>query len=147
MEVTTADKLQALIQTFFEPKFYLSMGLIIVVLVISNRMKTAGVRTGSMIGRLGLVIHWAALVIAAILFGLGCIVLADAKTVNNNTMFEAGLWLAAAILVWLIGKAARFILTGPLPPSEQPPTIPSNYYLSAQHRRLTGPTEQNTPDA
>jgi hypothetical protein len=147
MEVTTADKIQALVQTFGDLKPYLTIGAIILVFAISDRMKTTGVRAGSMIGRLGLVLHWTSLLIAAIPFGLGCIVLADAKIVNNNTMFEAGLWWAAAILVWLIGKAARFILTGPLLPSEQPPPIPSNYYLSAQHRRLTGPTEQNTPDA
>jgi hypothetical protein len=148
MEVTTADKLQALVQTFSEPKLYLSLGAILIVLAMSNRMKTAGVSAGSIIGRLGLVVHWAALLIAAILFGVGSFVLADAgQPVNNNAMVIVGLWWAAAVLVWLVGKAVRFILTGPLPPSEQPPPIPSNYYLSAQHRRLPGPTEQNTPDA
>ena len=99
------------------PQFYISLGAIIILLAVSARMKKAGVRAGSRTGRLGLVMHWASLLIAAILFGSGGFILATATTVNDNTMFIVGLWWAAAIVVWLIGKAVRFILTGPPPPN------------------------------
>jgi hypothetical protein len=146
VEVTTADKIQALGQTFLNPQLYISMGAIIIVLAVSARMKNAGVRAGSRAGRFGLVVHWASLLIAAIPFGLGGLILANAKTVNDNTILFVGLWWAAAIEIRLIGKAVRFILTGPLPPSEQTarsPIPPSQHY-QAQQRALSGPTGPKT---
>jgi hypothetical protein len=115
MEVTTADKFQALVRTFGEPKFYLTLGANILVSALTGRSEKPALekvtRQSSMLGRLGLVLHWTALLIAAVLFGLGCFVLVTAPAVNENTMVFVAMWWVPAIIVWLIGKAARFILT------------------------------------
>jgi hypothetical protein len=112
MEVTTADKLQALLQTFGEPKFYLTLGAIILFLAFTGRSeKKARQPQPSMLARVGLVLHWTALLIAAILFGLGCLALSYAPVVNENAIAVMAMCWVAAVIVWLLGKAARFILT------------------------------------
>jgi hypothetical protein len=136
VEVTTADKIAALVQIFQEPKFYITMGVVVLVLAIGARMNHVGRRAGSMVGRLGLVIHWAALFVAVALFIVGVVQLATAQTVNDNTIVIVGLWWATAFVVWLTGKGLRFVLTGPLEPLDAAPPMEQRALnpLSRQYR-------------
>jgi hypothetical protein len=63
-----------------------------------------------MIGRLGNVLYWAASAIA-VLIVLGTI-LAVANSDNPARYFGAAMGLAAAVVVWLVGRATLYVLAG-----------------------------------
>jgi hypothetical protein len=80
-----------------------------------SRMRSEGERAGSAVGRLGLVLYWASLLVALPLLAVGAFMLVTMPNSHDMPML-VGLSWAAALVVWLIGKSLRFILTGPLPP-------------------------------
>lgn len=112
IEVTSADKLRALWQVLLEPKFYLQLSGVAVAFLIYGSMKRTARSMPTMVARFGLVIHWAALLAAFVLLCMA------AMTVTNPGVTEAG-WLfafgevATALIVWLLGKAVRYVLSGP----------------------------------
>jgi hypothetical protein len=134
-EVTAADKVAALIQLFQNPQLYIGVGILLLIMALSARMKSQGARAGSMVGRLGLVIHWASLLLALATFLVGAFILATAVPLNENQKLVVGLLWASSLLVWLIGRALRFVLTGPLSAPAKTP-IPQDQYYREQVRHL-----------
>ena len=61
-------------------------------------------------------LHWASLLIAVILLAIAGVILAEAP----KNKLAAGLLAIVAMIVWLLGKAARYILTG----ASETPTTP-----------------------
>jgi hypothetical protein len=62
-------------------------------------------------GRLGVVLHWAPLVIAAVLLGSAGLVLTQMQRGDN--FIVSGALGVTAVMVWLVGKSLRYSLTGP----------------------------------
>jgi hypothetical protein len=58
-------------------------------------------------------IHWTSLLIAVLLLGVAGFIVAEPK--SDQSLFGLAAVIATgALVVWLIGKALRYILTGPL---------------------------------
>ncbi len=150
-EVTTADELNALVQFFERPQLYIEAGVALLAVGLIARMKRQGARATSMSGRLGLVIHWASLLVALLLLVVGAFFLATQSGQADTPLFVGVSW-AAALIVWLIGKSLRFILTGPLSATEAPspqdqrtrekaPHLSSN---ATEHRPLPTASSRST---
>lgn len=120
MELTTADKINAALMVFAEPKFYLQLAFALLVLFAISRAGRTARSIPTKTGRLGLVLHWASLLIAVVLLGFAGLRLADAPTGNHTALLDVGVLAIVAAVIWLIGKALRYILTGPsVTPSPQ----------------------------
>jgi hypothetical protein len=128
-QITTADKINGALAVFAQPQFYLQLGLALIVLFIFARAKRTAHSISSRVGRLGLVLHWGALLIAVVLLGLAGLLLAEAPKTNDTAMWVAGGLAASAVIVWLIGKSLRYILTGPT--AAPTPPKPRAEHLSA----------------
>jgi hypothetical protein len=113
MEITTADKINGALMVFAQPKFYLQLAFVALVLYGFGRARRTAQSISTRVGRLGLVLHWGALLIAVVLLGLAGLLLAEAPKTNDTALWVAGGLAAAAVIVWLIGKSLRYILTGP----------------------------------
>lgn len=82
---------------------------------IESRMNKRGREAGSIVGRLGLVVNWGANLLAVVFVILGWIRITNSQgpKLSEPEWFIACLMWAAALIVWLVGKAIRFVLTGP----------------------------------
>jgi hypothetical protein len=122
MELTTADKINGALMVFAEPKFYLQLAFVALVLFGISRAGRTARSIPTKTGRLGLVLHRASLLVAVILLAIAGVILAEAP----KNKLDAGLLAVAAAIVWLVGKAARYILAGPsvAPPTTLPPMRP-----------------------
>jgi hypothetical protein len=120
MELTTADKINALLMVFAQPKFWVQLAFVtLVILGISRAKRTArGIHTK--VGRLGLVLHWASLLMAVALITTAGVILTQSSKTDDSFVITVVVGLAAAgVIVWLVGRSLRYILTGPSVP---PPT-------------------------
>jgi len=121
MELTTADKINTALMVFAEPKFYVHLAVVALVLFGLSRAGRTARSIPTKIGRLGLVLHWASLLVAVILLAVAGVILAEAP----KNKLDAGALAVAAAIVWLLGKATRYILTGPkVVPTTPTPTRP-----------------------
>src|SRR4051794_1666644 len=134
-EVTAADMAAALFQFFQNPQLYIGLGILLLMMALSARMKSQGARAGSLVGRLGLLMHWGSLLLALAMFLVGAFILATEAPLNENNKLVVGLLWASALLVWLIGRALRFVLTGPLSAPGKPP-IPQHQHHREQVHHL-----------
>jgi hypothetical protein len=113
MEITTANKINGALAVLREPQFYLTMLLILFLFLAGARAKRTAHSITTKVGRLGLVLHWASLLVAAVLLCAAGLILTQAKQVTDPTVVVSGLLAGGALLVWLVGKSLRYILTGP----------------------------------
>lgn len=143
MQVTAADRLSALWHVFGEPQFGVTLGAIVVMLVAAGRVRAAGARAGSAVARLGLFLHWLGLGATAVLFGIGCVVLANSVPLGDSTVAVVVLWWGAAASTWVLGKGARFVLTGPMPAPPLPAVPPTLRYPVP--KRAQGPRASVPP--
>jgi uncharacterized protein YecT (DUF1311 family) len=120
VQVTTADKIYGSLDVFTSPRFLLTMAVVGLVFFGEARAKRTARSIPTKLGRLGLVLHWAALVVAVVCLGAAGLVLTQAKQANDVSVFVAMALGLAALLIWLVGKALRYILTGPMEPATDP---------------------------
>jgi hypothetical protein len=113
VEITTADKINGALLVFTKPQFYFEMGFILILLACVARAKRTARSIPTKAGRLGLVLHWAALLVAVVLLGAAGLIVTQAKQVNDTNVLVAVVLGVSALVVWLVGKALRYILTGP----------------------------------
>jgi hypothetical protein len=123
VEVTAADKFNATLQVLVQPDVYISMGVILVLMFAYSRAKQSARNTTTMAGRFGLVVHWGCLIVAGVLLAGAVLILAQ-PTNDTGVIFASGLGIAA-VVIWLLGKATRFVLAGPdrSPPKPEAPKI------------------------
>lgn len=65
-----------------------------------------------MADRLGHVLFWAGVLIAAVLIGFAIFVLYEPSVPAQNRAILMGLACGLAVLAFLIGKACRYVLSG-----------------------------------
>ncbi|MCP2217456.1 hypothetical protein M2226_002347 [Bradyrhizobium elkanii] len=130
VEITTADKINGAINAatmvLTTPQLYLSVGIALLLLACAARAKRTSHGIPTKVGRLGLVLHWGALLIAVVLLGLAGVLLVAAPRINDTVVLVAGCLAFAATVIWLAGKALRYILTGPSVSADasSPPKVP-----------------------
>jgi hypothetical protein len=113
IEITTADKINGIIGVFAQPQFYVHLAVVMILLAVLGRAKRTAQAVPTRLGRLGVVLHWASLFVAAILLVCAGLILSQMKDGDSFMLTISGAFGAAALVVWLIGKAFRYILTGP----------------------------------
>jgi hypothetical protein len=111
VEVTAADKLNATLQVLTRPDVYISMGVILILMLAYWRAKQTARNTTTMAARFGLVVHWGSLIVAGALLA-GAVLILTQPVNDTGVIFASGLGIAA-VVIWLLGKAARFVLAGP----------------------------------
>jgi len=126
-EITTDDKINGALRVFTQPQFFAEMGFILILLVALARAKRKAQSVPTKAGRLGVVLHWASLIIATVLVGAAGLILTQMKPGNDFILLVSGVLGVSAVIVWLIGKSLRYILTGPaeVPPSFMRPQAPA----------------------
>jgi hypothetical protein len=104
-EITTADKINATLRVFTQPQFYFEMIFIVIVLAALARAKRTARSVPTKVGRLGVVLHWASLIIAAVLLGAAGLILTQMKHGDDFILVVSGVLGVSAVIVWLIGKS------------------------------------------
>lgn len=120
LQVTTADKINGTIDVFTSPRLLITMAIMGLLLFGEARAKRTAKSIPTKLGRLGLVLHWAALVVAVVLLGAAGLVLTQAQQASDFHVFVGVALGLAALVIWLVGKALRYILTGPMEPATGP---------------------------
>jgi hypothetical protein len=120
LQVTTADKIYGTIDVFTSPRFLLMMAVVGLVFFGEARAKRTAGSIPTKLGRLGLVLHWATLAVAVVCLAVAGLVLTQAKQANDFSVFVAVALGLAALVIWLVGKALRYVLTGPPEPATGP---------------------------
>ncbi|MGY2983392.1 hypothetical protein [Bradyrhizobium sp. USDA 4508] len=117
VEITTVDKINGAINAFLTvlttPQPYISLGIALVLLACAARAKRTARSIPTKAGRVGLVLHWGGLLIAVALLALAGVLLVAAPKINDAVVLATGGLVFAATVIWLVGKALRYILTGP----------------------------------
>jgi hypothetical protein len=98
----------------------LAFGLLALIIYAFSRAHRTARNTPTMAGRFGLVVHWGSLIIAAVLLGGVVFILTKAQPLNGVAIVVAMGLVGAAVVVWLLGKAVRFVLTGPAKETTRP---------------------------
>jgi hypothetical protein len=111
VEVTAADKLSATLQILTKPDMYISMGVLLVLMFAYSRVKQTARNTTTMAARFGLVVHWGSSIVAGVLLA-GAVLIFMQPSNDTGVLFASGLGIAA-LVIWLLGKATRFVLAGP----------------------------------
>jgi uncharacterized protein len=121
IQVTTADKINGTIQVFTSPKFFVEMAFLALLFLGAARAKRTARSIPTKVGRLGLVLHWAALTVAVVLLGAAGLIATQAKQLDDGNVVGAAILGVLALVIWLVGKALRYILTGPAEPIQTAP--------------------------
>jgi hypothetical protein len=66
-------------------------------------------------------LHWAALAVCAVLVGTAGLIATQAKQLDDGPVYGAAALSVLALVIWLFGKALRYILTGPTEPIQPAP--------------------------
>ena len=103
---------------FTSPQFFLEMAFLGLLFLGAARAKRTARSIPTRLGRLGLVLHWAALAVAAVLLGTAGLIATQAKQLDDGPVYGAAALGVLALVIWLVGKALRYILTGPTEPIE-----------------------------
>lgn len=112
-QVTIADKINATLEVFTSPRLFLTMAVLGVLFWGEARAKRTARSIPTKLGRLGLVLHWVALAVAAVLLGTAGLIVTQAKRLDEGPALGAAALAILALVIWLVGKAMRYILTGP----------------------------------
>jgi uncharacterized protein len=142
IQITPADKINATIKVFTSPQLFVTMAFLGLLFWGEARAKRTARSIPTKLGRLGLVLHWAALAVAAVLLGTAGLIATQAKQLDDGPVFGAAALGVLALVIWLIGKALRYILTGPTEPIQPatasvsvPPSAPqATQQASMAHR-------------
>ncbi|WP_354202733.1 lysozyme inhibitor LprI family protein [Bradyrhizobium sp. JR4.1] len=113
IQVTTADKINATLEVITSPRFFLTIAFVGLLFWGEARAKRTAQSIPTKLGRLGLVLHWASLVIAVMLFGAAGLVATQAKHFDDGAVLGGAALGILALVIWLVGKALRYILTAP----------------------------------